>query len=385
VLNRIAMNKLRFTHLLDRHLEGSATPEEQLELTTLLRTADTDMMGDHFLEIAKARMNVQTTNPVDELLTRVQMDMDMAIEPRGPIEDPADLAPVQLSFLPRVRPAAAAPEKPEKDDPTDGAFSMKGSGASWLKAAALATVVLGVSLYYFRRTPAETLEGSVAALADNPAYTTITGENYFRLPDGSTVLVNAGSSISYSDSFGVKDRKVILDGEAFFDVKHDPAHTFTVHSGSIVTSVLGTAFNVKAYPDQPQVVVTVVRGKVRVSDENQTFATITPNQQVIVDVNTRESEQVIVNAAGELAWKEPYIVLDNTPVAAALKVISDKYHTPIRIQGNSLKDCQVTSVFLHSESLEDVLMVVTRSFNATYTYKNGVVVIHGGSCSSNNL
>jgi len=369
--------------LLDRHLEGSATPEEQLELTTLLRTADTDMMGDHFLEIAKARMNVQTTNPVDELLTRVQMDMDMAIEPRGPIEDPADLAPVQLSFLPRVRPAAAAPEKPEKDDPTDGAFSMKGSGASWLKAAALATVVLGVSLYYFRRTPAETLEGSVAALADNPAYTTITGENYFRLPDGSTVLVNAGSSISYSDSFGVKDRKVILDGEAFFDVKHDPAHTFTVHSGSITTSVLGTAFNVKAFPGENQVVVTVVRGKVRVSDDTHTFATITPNQQVIVDVTTRESEQVIVNTTTELAWKEPYIILDSTPVKAALRLIAGKYHKSIRIEGNGLNDCRVTSVFLHSETLDDVLTVVTRSFNATYFYgKNGEIVVRGGGCSS---
>ena len=57
------MNKLRFTHLLDRHLEGSATPEEQLELTTLLRTADTEEMGDHFLEIAKVRMGVATPIP----------------------------------------------------------------------------------------------------------------------------------------------------------------------------------------------------------------------------------------------------------------------------------------------------------------------------------
>jgi transmembrane sensor len=379
------MNKLRFTHLLDRHLEGSATPEEQLELTTLLRTADTEEMGDHFLEIAKARMGIVLPNPetqaVDDLLSQVQMGS--ATDMRDPLEDTVELGPAQLSFLPRVR-AVATPENQAKADPTDGAFSLKGSGASWLKAAAFATVVLGVSLYYFRRTP-ETFDEGAAALTVDPQYTTISGENYFRLPDGSTVLLNAGSSISYSDSFGFTDRKVILDGEAFFDVKHDPAHTFTVHSGSITTAVLGTAFNVKAYPGQDQVIVTVVRGKVRVSDDDQTFATITPNQQVIVDVNTREAEQVVVNTTAELAWKEPYIVLDNTPVASALRLISDKYHTPIRVDGRGLKDCKVTSVFLHSESLDDVLMVVTRSFNATYTHKNGTVVIHGGSCNSNTL
>lgn len=372
------MNKLRFTHLLDRHLEGSATPEEQLELTTLLRTADTEEMGDHFLQIAKARMNIVDpgAQAVDELFSQI----DMAVEGRGKVDDVAEVFPTQLSFLPRIRPVAAE-TKPETEDPTEGAFSLKGNGASWLKVAAVAIVTLGVSFYFFRRSP-ETFEGAATALVKDPSYTTISGENYFRLPDGSTVLLHAGSSLSYSDSFGVETRKVILDGEAFFDVKHDPAHTFTVHSGSITTSVLGTAFNVKGYLDQDQVVVTVVRGKVRVSDDTHTFATITPNQQVIVDVTTGEAEQMIVNSTTELAWKEPYIILDNAPVTSALKIVSDKYHTPIRIEGNGLRDCRVTSVFLHSETLDDVLMVITRSFNANYIRKNGEVVIRGGTCNS---
>jgi len=375
------MNKLRFTHLLDRHLEGAATPEEQLELTTLLRTADTEEMGDHFLQIAKARMNVVDPDlqAMDDLLGQIDM---AAIEPHGAVDDVVEVFPTQLSFLPRMRPAATQ-AKPDTEDPTGGAFSLKGNGASWLKVAAVAIVTLGVSFYYFRRSP-DTFEGA-GALAKDPSYTTISGENYFRLPDGSTVLLHAGSSLSYNDSFGVESRKVILDGEAFFDVKHDPAHTFTVHSGSITTSVLGTAFNVKGYLDQDQVVVTVVRGKVKVSDDAHTFATITPNQQVIVDVTTREAEQVIVNTTTELAWKEPYIILDNAPVTAALKVVSDKYHTPIRVEGDGLKECQVTSVFLHSETLDDVLMVITRSFNATYIRKNGEVVIRGGTCSSGAL
>ena len=375
------MNKVRFTHLLDRHLEGAATPEEQLELTALLRAGDQDEMGDHFLEIAKARMNISAprTQSVDEWLNRGEVGVD----PANMVGDPAEVFPNQLPFLPRVSlmPAQREPELGE-DDPTDGAFSLRGNGAAWLKVAAVAIVTLGVSFYYFRRSPETFDESTVAALVKKPAYTTLTGETYFRLPDGSTILLNAGSSLSYSDSFGVNNRKVILDGEAYFDVVHDPAHTFTVHSGSVTTSVLGTSFNVKAYPDQNQIVVTVVQGKVRVSDDDRTVATITPNQQVIVDMTTHEAEQVIVNTTSELAWKEPYIILDNMPVPSALKLVSDKYNIPIRLESEELKSCRITSVFLNNVTLDDVLMIITRSFNANYIRKNGTIVIRGGTCNN---
>jgi transmembrane sensor len=372
------MNKLRFTHLLDRHLEGAATPEEFRELTTLMRTGEyRDEMNDMFLLVAKARMNVQAprAEAVDELFSQIDKVMDA----REKVEDTTQVFPRQLSFLPRIAPAAGPQEQPPVTvNPTAGAFSL-GNHASWLKVAALAVIAFGVSFYFFRTSP-ETLSGASTHLVKKPSFTTISGENYFRLPDGSTVLLNAGSELSYSDSFGADNREVVLYGEAFFDVKHDPAHTFTVHSGSVSTHVLGTAFNVKAYPGKKEIVVTVVRGKVRVGDDEHTFATITPNQQVIVDVTSREARQVVVDATTELAWKEPYIILDNVNIASALKIVSDKYKTPIHIEGKALNGCQVTSVFLHRENLDDVLSVITRSFNASFTHKNGVVVIRGGAC-----
>jgi transmembrane sensor len=372
-----AMNKLRFTHLMDRHLEGSATPEEFRELTTLLRTGEyREEISDLFFEIAKARMNVTGSgaDAVDQLFG--QIDAVMSVHDNA--EDAGQVLPNQLSFLPRMAPNMPEPVE-EKEKEEDGTLSL-GSYASWLKVAAMAVVALGVSFYVFQKSPEALAEEATTELVKKSSFTTISGENYFRLPDGSTVQLNAGSELSYGDSFGVDNREVILYGQAFFDVKHDPAHTFTVHSGSVTTQVLGTAFDVKAYPDQKEVVVTVVRGKVRVSDETHTIATITPNQQVIVNVNTREAQRVVVDATTELAWKEPYIILDNVNVTAALKIVSDKYKTPIRIEGNALNGCQVTSVFLHHENLDDVLNVITRSFNASYTRKNGVIVIRGGAC-----
>lgn len=360
---------------MDRHLEGSATPEEFRELTTLLRTGEyREEISDLFFEMAKARMNVTDSRAeaVDQLFGQI----DAVMSDHNPAEDAGQALPNQLSFLPRMAPNMAQPVE-EKEE--GGAFSL-GSYASWLKVAAIAVVALGVSFYVFQKSPGALAEEATSELVKKSSFTTISGENYFRLPDGSTVQLNAGSELTYGDSFGVDNREVVLYGQAFFDVKHDPAHTFTVHSGAVTTQVLGTAFDVKAYPDQKEVVVTVVRGKVRVKDETHTIATITPNQQVIVNVNTGDARQVVVDATTELAWKEPYIIFDNLNVTAALKIVSDKYNTPIRIEGNALNGCQVTSVFLHHENLDDVLNVITRSFNASYTRKNGVIVIRGGAC-----
>lgn len=360
--------------MLDRHLEGVATPEEFRELTVLLRTGEYhDEVNDLFLEVAKARMHVPSKRAamVDDLFGKIEVALRAVDKP-----DEAVVVPSQLPFMPRARPAVAAHEA---ETAVPGILSFTGKKASWLKMAAAITVVIGVSFYYFRNPPGEEPQSAVR-LVNSVTSTTIEGENYFRLPDGSTVLLNAGSELSYGESFGKENRDVVLKGEAFFDVKHDPERTFVVHSGSIATSVLGTAFNVKSYPGHHEVVVTVVRGKVRVGDDAQTLATIIPNQQVVVNVATHKARQVIVNAAAELAWKEPYIILDNVNVRSALKIVSEKYNTPIRIEGNGLNGCQVTSVFLHREKLEDVLLVITRSFNATFVRRDGAIVIRGGEC-----
>lgn len=69
-----------------------------------------------------------------------------------------------------------------------------------------------------------------------------------RLPDGSTVLLNEGSELSYSTSFGKQAREVTLTGEGYFDVQHNLSKPFKVLTGNVTTTVLGTAFNIKAYP-----------------------------------------------------------------------------------------------------------------------------------------
>lgn len=104
----------------------------------------------------------------------------------------------------------------------------------------------------------------------------------FTLPDGSSVWLSAASSIEYPEEFSKDKRTVNLQGEAFFDVKHDSERPFQVRSGPVTTLVLGTSFNVKAYQSDPILEVTLASGRVEVfENEGVDKKTLEPNQQVL--------------------------------------------------------------------------------------------------------
>lgn len=120
------------------------------------------------------------------------------------------------------------------------------------------------------------------------------------LPDGSTVWVNAGSHISYSKDFSGKTREVTLDGEAYFDVVKQPQRPFIVHVSGYDIRVLGTAFNVKSYPEDKTVETTLLRGLVQVTKQGtqqQKPIMLHPNEKLILNkVAANTTEKLPVNA-----------------------------------------------------------------------------------------
>src|SRR5439155_2315167 len=103
-------------------------------------------------------------------------------------------------------------------------------------------------------------------------------QKYLLLPDSTQVWLNAASSLEFPEAFQSGKREVYLVGEAFFDVKHAENRPFIIHTGNVTTRVVGTAFNIKGYPDQPDVIVSVKRGKVQVSKNEKLVATLTVGQ-----------------------------------------------------------------------------------------------------------
>lgn len=205
------------------------------------------------------------------------------------------------------------------------------------------------------------------------------GKDYVRLPDGTIALLNKDTELIYSST--ENGREVFLKGEAYFDVAHDPSKPFTVHTGKVNTLVLGTAFNVKAYPEQNQLLVSVTRGKVQVGDQKGTYAVLTPNEQLTVNTTTNSFVRENLNTT-VLAWKENFMVFDEITLEEAAGLITKKYGVEVRFDKPQLKRCDITAKFLSDETLLEILEVVNGVTGVKYTIdENGVVMFSGRGCN----
>ncbi|WP_294350933.1 FecR family protein [uncultured Sphingobacterium sp.] len=154
------------------------------------------------------------------------------------------------------------------------------------------------------------------------------------LPDGTKVWLNAGSSLKYPMSFAKNERRVRLEGEAFFEVTKDSARPFKVLSKGQEIEVLGTAFNVNAYPDNTAIKTTLVKGKVKLSNNNRYSEAIylLPGQQS-TNTNNGKIQLANVDTAPFTAWKEGLFYFDETPLSDALQQIGRWYNVEVKYKG----------------------------------------------------
>lgn len=206
------------------------------------------------------------------------------------------------------------------------------------------------------------------------------GKQFIRLPDGSTVLLNDSSQLSYRESEAEGFREVTLIGEAFFDVKPSATKAFVVRSGNVKTTVLGTAFNISARPRQKEVVVTCTRGKVQVSNEQHKFDVITPNEQLAVNTVTHSFVKTTVSADTSLEWKNSFLIIDRVPLEEAAILIGNKYNVTVVIADAQMKPCIVSSTFMNNENLEDVLRIISTLVQGDFNISGGTATLTGKGC-----
>ena len=167
--------------------------------------------------------------------------------------------------------------------------------------------------------------------------TTAKGETYqVRLPDGSLVWLNAASSLTYSAILNERGlRRVKLEGEAYFEVAKDKAHPFVVQSGGQEVEVLGTHFNIKAYPDDKLATTTLVEGRVRVSallrSEHEIMKVLKPNQESVFSNNQFIVNQT--NALKAIAWKQGYFSFQNEKIRNIMQQLIRWYDIEVKYEG----------------------------------------------------
>lgn len=203
------------------------------------------------------------------------------------------------------------------------------------------------------------------------------------LPDGSRVILSYGSKLRYASSFdGLAKREVYLIGEAFFDIKHDNLKPFIVHAGKVETTVLGTAFDVKALPGDKTVTVTVTRGRVKVSDNNRLLGIIIPNQQITFNKQRSVSTQSSIDAKTYTIWTAlGDLYFEDVTFGEAAKVLEGRFKVKILFTDQLVQSKHFTSTFDKSSSLDQTLKSICEFNDASYSYdkKKATVTISNKS------
>ncbi|SEO23655.1 FecR family protein [Mucilaginibacter sp. OK283] len=177
--------------------------------------------------------------------------------------------------------------------------------------------------------------------AELNTYNTMTtprgGQYWVVLPDGSRVLLNAASSLTYPTTFSGTERKVELTGEAYFEVAHNAAKPFRVYSKSQIVEVLGTHFNINTYDDEPAIKTTLLEGKVKVTStaKNQTRI-LQPGQQAFLNALAFNVSDVDVDEA--TAWKNGLFVFESNDIQQIMRMVSRWYDVDVAYTGNLPSD-----------------------------------------------
>ena len=178
------------------------------------------------------------------------------------------------------------------------------------------------------------------------------------LPDGTNLWLNAGSEIKYSIPFTRENREVELSGEAFLDVVKNEQSPFVVKSGNAEVEVLGTQFNVNAYPESENIEVALKEGKVkfkfREEDGLVKTAELNPNDYLQFNRNEKTARLENTNIEKYIAWHKNIMVLDDTPMTELAGMLERWYGVEVNIAGEEIKRYKFTTTF-ENEPLHRVL------------------------------
>lgn len=198
---------------------------------------------------------------------------------------------------------------------------------------------------------------------------------YLLLPDSTQVWLNASSTLEYPSAFGSDRREVLLSGEAYFDVKHADKTPFVIHTGKISTTVLGTAFNIKAYPDRKNVIVSVSRGKVRVSLYDIPVVTLGQGQQVTVNNHDNKVVEKRVAPAQVAAWQQGNLSYEDEDLEDIIADLERLYNVHIRIDNAAVRSLKINASFRRESGVEQALEVLCRLTDTELKQENGWYIL----------
>jgi transmembrane sensor len=240
----------------------------------------------------------------------------------------------------------------------------------WMKVAATLLVILvsGFVILWFLQKNSDSVFKTDAATMS------------VKLPDGSGIILNKHSEVSWSRSFGKKERKIMLKGEAFFDVVHDTSKPFIVESENTTVEDVGTSFNIRSLPHGDGVEVTVQSGVVK-------FSVASIGKQIELTAGhvgsfTKETKQLEGKTNTDInfmSWNTQKIIFTEANLKTVVETLNKTYQSNITISGTVPTSCVVTVTFDH-QSLESALDVLETTLNLTIKVSGDQILITRVGC-----
>lgn len=191
------------------------------------------------------------------------------------------------------------------------------------------------------------------------------------LPDSTIVWLNSGSTLKYPQSFSYKNRQAEIIGEAYFNVKSDKLHPFVVKTGALDLKVIGTSFNVMAYPEEKTISVTLEKGKVSVEKPCSgkgisRLSFLEPGERIVFLKETGTANIATVNTDQFTSWKDNKLIFRNNSLDFIFNRLERWYNTDIEIVGNDKLPQTPYTLTIEDETIVQVLEYLSVASGLSY-------------------
>jgi ferric-dicitrate binding protein FerR (iron transport regulator) len=201
------------------------------------------------------------------------------------------------------------------------------------------------------------------------------GEFELTLADGTHVWLNAESTIKFPTSFAGPTRTVILTGEAYFEVAKDPNKPFEVIAQDQTISVLGTSFNVSTYPQDAEILTTLVEGTIKVSGQEGQSLVVHPGNQSVYNLGSGEITSRAVDTSTYTSWKNGLFIFDDEELGVILQRISRWYDVDIRYRNASQQQTRFTVHINKYQPITEILKLIEITNAVDFEIEDKTIIV----------
>ncbi len=254
----------------------------------------------------------------------------------------------------------------EKEKPL---YTGLNAGKIWRIAATILLLIVGT---YFAYTFYQHREKTL--VADNEVIEK-------KLQDGSKISLNIGANLKYPAKFSKKERRVKLEGEAYFDIANQQERPFVIEALDAEILVLGTSFYVNANKEDQSVEVVVYSGKVAIISPDKKTIELNPGQKGRYEKEKKEIISTENTNPNVISWKTKTLVFENSSLKEVYEIISNTYGVNIAIRDKVLESCKLTATFT-DRTVEDVLLIIKETYDLRYVKSEGTIWVLGEGCTN---